>query len=275
MDYLNIEGLVVFAHHGVFPEENKLGQRFEISARLDLVTSHAGMQDDLSRSVDYGAVCHSIQDFFQAHPVKLIETAAEQLARHLLLCFPALHTVVLRIAKPWAPIGLPLDQVSVNITRGWHPVTVAMGSNQGDRLKNLCDALEAFDRIPGIRVKKIASFIETPAAGRHNEPPYLNGAVLFDTCLLPRECLRQLQALEKAAGRQPGEKWSTRPLDLDMIFYDDLISENPRLYLPHPRYRERDFVLKPLNDIIPYHKDPLTGESIQAILQTRQLKKGR
>ena len=60
-----------------------------------------------------------------------------------------------------------------------------------------------------------------------------------------------------------------------MIFYDDLISENPRLYLPHPRYRERDFVLKPLYDIIPYHKDPLTGESIQALLQARQLKEGR
>lgn len=262
MDYIDIKGLTVFANHGVFPAETALGQKFLVSCRLYHVTSHAGMSDDLSRGIDYGNVCKDIIDFMQNNTFKLIETCAEKLARYLLLTYDALHNVTLTIEKPWAPVHEPLESISVTIHRGWHPVLIALGANQGDRLQILCEAIDAMADTTGIRLKKIASFIETEAVGRSNQAAYLNGAVRIDTVLLPRELLKKLQALEEQFGRKKNEKWSARPLDLDIICYDDVISDLPALHLPHPRYRERAFVLAPLAEIEPYFTDPLTHRCI-------------
>ena len=123
----------VFAHHGVFPEETALGQKFLVTAVLGLDTRSAGRSDDLTRSVHYGEVSAEIISFLQSNTYQLIETAAERLAEHLLLTYELLETVTLEIQKPWAPVGLPLDTVSVCITRGWHTAYLALGSNMGDR----------------------------------------------------------------------------------------------------------------------------------------------
>ncbi len=262
MDYIDIKRLTVFANHGVFPAETVLGQKFLVSCRLHHVTSHAGMCDDLSRGIDYGVVCTDIVNFLQNNTFKLIETCAEKLARHLLLEYDALHQVDLTIEKPWAPVHEPLESISVTVHRGWHPVLIALGSNEGNRLENLCNAIDTIEDLAGVRLKKISSFIETPAVGRTNENPYLNAAIRIDTVLLPRELLKKLQTVEKQFGRIKTTKWSARPLDLDIIFYDDIISNRPALYLPHPRYRERLFVLEPLVEIEPYFRDPQSSQTV-------------
>src|SRR3712207_1523882 len=128
-DHIQIKDLQIFANHGVYPEENQLGQKFLISADLYLPLQKAGMQDALASSVNYGEVSQVMTKYLQTHTFQLIETAAEKLAWHLLKKFPLLDGVSLELKKPWAPIGLPLDTVSVKITRFWHTAYIALGSN--------------------------------------------------------------------------------------------------------------------------------------------------
>lgn len=269
MDYIDIENLTVFAHHGVFPEENKLEQKFILSARLYHITSHAGMNDDLTRGIDYGAVAKAMTTYFQKHTYQLIEAAAESLARHLLLTFPPLHEIRLTVQKPWAPIGLPLDHVSVTIQRGWKPVLIAIGSNLEHPRNQVLSAIDALEQVPEIRIKKISTIIKTKSQG-HNGPDYANACLRIDTAFLPRELLKCLQGIEAHAGRIRTEKWAPRTLDLDIIFYDDLISLQPKLVLPHPRFRERLFVLEPAAEIEPYWRDPETGLLLYQLLNNKK-----
>ena len=116
-DKVLIEGLEVFANHGVYPEETRLGQKFTISATLYCDMRRAGATDDLDAAIDYGRVCHDIDSYLREHTFKLIEAAAENLARHLLDRYPLMLGLRLRIDKPWAPVGLPLKSCGVEILR--------------------------------------------------------------------------------------------------------------------------------------------------------------
>lgn len=116
-DRIVIEGLEVFANHGVYPEENALGQKFTVSLTLYTDLSRAGETDDLDASIDYGRVCHMADSYLREHTFKLIEAAAEGLAAHLLAAFPLLLGIRVKLEKPWAPIGLPLSSVGVEIER--------------------------------------------------------------------------------------------------------------------------------------------------------------
>ena len=117
LDKIAIEGLEVFANHGVFPEENKLGQKFVVSVTLYTDTRRAGETDDLSASIHYGEAAHAIDEFMRVHTFKLIETAAESVAVMLLDRYPGAYGVRVKLEKPWAPVGLPLRTVSVEIER--------------------------------------------------------------------------------------------------------------------------------------------------------------
>lgn len=116
-DKIVISGLEVFARHGVYPAERELGQKFVVTATLYVPLRDAGERDDLEASIDYGDVCHEIDGYLRGHTFKLIEAAAEHLAQHLLDTYERLYAVRLRIEKPWAPIGLPLAGVAVEIER--------------------------------------------------------------------------------------------------------------------------------------------------------------
>ena len=117
LDKIAIEGLEVFANHGVFPEENKLGQKFVVSVTLYTDTRRAGETDDLSASIHYGEAAHAIDEFMRVHTFKLIETAAESVAAMLLDRYPGAYGVRVKLEKPWAPVGLPLRTISVEIER--------------------------------------------------------------------------------------------------------------------------------------------------------------
>lgn len=117
LDRISIEGLEVFASHGVFPEENALGQKFVVSVTLYTDTRRAGETDDLAASIHYGEAAHAVDEFMRAHTFKLIEAAAEGVAAMLLDRYPLAYGVRVKLEKPWAPVGLPLRTVSVEIER--------------------------------------------------------------------------------------------------------------------------------------------------------------
>ena len=116
-DKIQIERLEVFANHGVYAEENALGQKFVVSLTLYADLHTAGRRDDLTASIDYGKVCHDVDAYLREHTFKLIEAAAEGVAAQLLSRYDALMGVRVRIEKPWAPIGLSLATVAVEIER--------------------------------------------------------------------------------------------------------------------------------------------------------------
>lgn len=262
MDTIRIQHLEVFGNHGVYPEENRLGQKFLVNAVLYTDTREAGQKDELACSIHYGEACHKITEFLRGNTYRLIEAAAEHLAEHLLLTTPRLRALELEILKPWAPIGLPLETVSVRICRGWHEACIALGSNLGDRQAYLDGAVEKLRGLERVRGVRVSQFIETEPYGGVEQGDFLNGALVLETLLTPKELLRELNRIEAEAGRERTVHWGPRTLDLDILFYDDFVTEDPELLLPHPDMANRSFVLDPLSELCPYKRHPVTGKTI-------------
>lgn len=265
-DKISIKGLEVFANHGVYPEENKLGQKFVVNAVLYVNTRCAGLTDDLEKSVNYGTVCHQITEFLTANTYKLIERAAEELARHLLVSNQLIHEIDIEIEKPGAPIGLPLETVSVKIHRGWHQVAIALGSNIGDSRKYLDDAVRSIGELPDTEVLKVADYIVTKPYGGVEQDDFLNSAMTIKTLYTPEELLDKLHEIEKEAGRERIIHWGPRTLDLDILLYDDLVLDTPDLTIPHIDMHLRDFVLRPLAEIAPWLRHPVYGKTVSQML---------
>ena len=142
MDQIKIENLEIFANHGVYPEENRLGQKFLVSCILYVDTRKAGKTDDLEASVNYGTISHLIKEKMEEKNYRLIEAVAEQLAEEILLFDEKIRKVMVEVKKPWAPVGLPLETVSVKIERCWNEAFIALGSNMGDKKKYIENAVE-------------------------------------------------------------------------------------------------------------------------------------
>ena len=267
LDQIKIEGLEIFANHGVFPKENVLGQKFIVSATLYTDTRKAGKTDELTASIHYGEVSAFITEFVKSHTYKLLERVAEELVEDMLQKFDGLEKVTLEIQKPWAPVGLPLKTVSVRITRSWHTAYIALGSNMGDSRQILDDAVSAIDALPASKVEIVSGFITTPPYGVTDQPDFLNGCLRMKTLYYPKELLRELNRIEKEAGRERIIHWGPRTLDLDIIFYDDLISQEDDLCIPHVEMHKRSFVLEPLEEIAPYKRHPGNGKTVRQMLE--------
>ena len=266
MDKIKIENLEVFAKHGVFPEENILGQKFLVSATMFTDTRRAGKNDELTASIHYGEVSQFIDKYMKEHTFQLIERVAESLAEELLLNTVGLERIVLEIKKPWAPVGLPLESVSVEIERGWHTAYIALGSNLGKKENYLDAAVEKLRQILGCKVTKVSEWFVTKPYGGVEQDDFLNGCLEMRTLLTPEELLNELHRIEAEAGRERLIHWGPRTLDLDIIFYDDIVMEEMELCIPHVDMQNREFVLKPLAEIAPYKRHPIYGKTVSEML---------
>ena len=208
-----------------------------------------------------------ITEYLKSHTFKLLERIAEGLAEEMLIKVEGLQKVKLEIKKPWAPVGLPLKTVSVEIERQWHTAYIALGSNMGDSQKYLDEAVKALDEVRNTKVEKVSGFITTPPYGVTDQPDFLNGCLRLRTLLYPEELLKELNRIEKEAGRERIIHWGPRTLDLDIIFYDDLISQDDDLCIPHVEMHKRSFVLEPLEEIAPYKRHPGNGKTVRQMLE--------
>lgn len=126
---------------------------------------------------------------------------------------------------------------------------VALGSNLGDRERYLADARAALARLPKSRLLAESRIDETEPLGGLQQPRYLNQMVKMETALSPQELLARLQDIETHLGRTRGERWASRTIDLDLVRYDDVASEDPSLRLPHPGLATRDFWRRELEEL--------------------------
>ncbi|MFA9464203.1 MAG: 2-amino-4-hydroxy-6-hydroxymethyldihydropteridine diphosphokinase [Velocimicrobium sp.] len=262
MDKIKIKDLEVYGKHGVLKEENVLGQKFLVSLTLFLDITSAGKQDALEHSVSYAQVAHFVNAFMKERTFKLLEAVAEHLSEEILLHFSFVEKVEIEIKKPWAPILLPLDTVSVEIERSWHKVYLALGSNMGDKEANLQQAIAYLEEDERSSVTKISSFIASKPMGDVIQEDFLNGAIELKTLRTPEEMLFLIWKIEEKLKRVKTLRWGPRTIDLDLIFYDDVVIQTEQLTIPHIGVQERDFVLIPLSEIAPQVRHPLLQQTV-------------
>lgn len=138
---------------------------------------------------------------------------------------------------------------------------IALGSNLGDKEKNLRRALLLLTQ-QGVEVVRVSSFISTEPYGVTDQPQFLNAVACVRTSLAPLALLDVLLATELAMGRVRLRHWGERNIDLDLLLYEDVVLDLPRLHLPHPDMQNRDFVLLPLAEIAPELKHPTLQKTI-------------
>ena len=143
-------------------------------------------------------------------------------------------------------------------------LTLALGSNLGNRVENLCFGVLALAEL-GIRVEVLSPVFETPPLGYLHQPPFLNMVASASTDLPHRSVLTIFRSVEERAGRTREFVNAPRTLDLDLLFFKGLILRETGLQVPHPRWKERSFVVRPLAAISPYLRDPETGWQVHEV----------
>jgi 2-amino-4-hydroxy-6-hydroxymethyldihydropteridine diphosphokinase len=145
-----------------------------------------------------------------------------------------------------------------------HIVYLALGSNLGNRAANLKEAITSLT--PQMEVKAKSNVYETPPWGYIEQEKFLNQVLMVKTYLEPQPLLKHLKRLEVALGRKASFPNGPRLIDIDILFYDDLIFESPELVVPHPRVHERGFVLLPMMDIAPDFVHPVKQKSVRDLI---------
>jgi 2-amino-4-hydroxy-6-hydroxymethyldihydropteridine diphosphokinase len=143
---------------------------------------------------------------------------------------------------------------------------IALGANLGQPIETLNAAVQVLSATTGITVTARSSWYLTRAVGPP-QPDYLNGCVLLETAIEPHDLLTILLNIENQFGRVREVRWGARTLDLDLVLYGDRVVQSPRLEIPHPRFRDRAFVLVPLAEIAPDWIDPISNSSIEKLRQ--------
>ncbi|MEP0868755.1 2-amino-4-hydroxy-6-hydroxymethyldihydropteridine diphosphokinase [Trichocoleus desertorum AS-A10] len=162
---------------------------------------------------------------------------------------------------------MPLSNVPSSCTHPLiHSAAIALGSNLGNSQQTLESALVALDQTPGIALQARSHWYVTAPVGPP-QPDFLNGCALLTTTLTPQTLLATLLEIEQQFGRVRQERWGPRSLDLDLLFFDDLILKTDTLTLPHPRMSERAFVLVPLAEIASDWVEPVSRKAIADLVQ--------
>jgi 2-amino-4-hydroxy-6-hydroxymethyldihydropteridine diphosphokinase len=145
-----------------------------------------------------------------------------------------------------------------------HIVYLALGSNLGNRAANLKEAVSSLS--PQMDVKAKSHVYETPPWGYTEQEKFFNQVLKVSTYLEPEQLLRHLKRLEVALGRKPTFQNGPRLIDMDILFYDDLVLDSPTLVIPHPHVHERGFVLLPMMDIAPDFVHPVRDQSVRKMI---------
>lgn len=267
MRKINIEGLKIFAYHGVNDEEKQNGQNFYINASLKIRDDFLSFSDDICSSVNYAHVCKHIIALVTENNWDLIESVAENITKSLLNKYEEIESIDVEVFKPEAPMSCDFKSVSVSVCRKWHKAVIAFGSNMGDKKNYIETAIDQIKKSEYFRNINVSSIIKTEAYGYEDQDDFLNGALVCETFLTAQELLKFLQKLEDNAGRKRDIHWGPRTLDLDIIFFDDEIIHTDTLIVPHYDIYNRYFVLKPLSELIPNFIHPVCKKTISQLLE--------
>lgn len=147
-----------------------------------------------------------------------------------------------------------------------HLAYIGFGSNIGDRLAHIQNAIHTLSKTEGITLQRISSIYTTDPIGYEAQAQFLNGVAAIQTSLSPLSLLHTLKDIETAIGRKHRIRWGPREIDLDILIYGDLCLQTEKLVIPHPEMHLRGFVLVPLAEIAPDLVHPVFQKTIQTLL---------
>lgn len=254
-DTIHLKDVRLFSHVGVFPEEKENGQYFVFDIDLLFDEPILGVESDLlTDSVSYADVYDTLKDIVEAAHFDLIERLAGVIADELLENYPC-SKVRVTVKKPDAPIDGQFAYMGVTIFREKEKPSegaiayIGVGANLGDRENTLIAALDGLNRHRSVDLVAVSSLYETSPWGVTDQPDFLNAVAKIRTSLDPFALLRLLQAIEQRHGRVRIRHWGERTLDLDILELEDVKIDSATLTVPHPRIKERPFVLIPLAEV--------------------------
>lgn len=265
MDTIQVKGIQIYAHHGLFDAERLTGQPFIIDCEMNLDVSTCN--DKIEKTVHYGEVSMDIVKFATENRYDLLEMLANELSKHLLKKYVLIRTLTLTIHKPQAPIPTLFDDVALTVTRTRANVYLAIGSNMGQREDYLDMVTSEIISDDNLKLVRKSNYIETAPYGVTDQANFMNGALQVETIYTPQELLDFCHRVEEKTGRVRERVWGERTLDVDILMYDDRVIYTEHLKVPHPEMHIRGFVLQPMVEIAPYLMHPVYKKNMVELIR--------
>jgi len=252
----------VFAYHGVLEEEKKNGQDFYLNAKVYVDMRKAGISDKLEDTINYDLVCTYLAEVFAERVFDTIEAAAEYTLQEIIVNFPSIEAMELEVRKPHAPLTYVPEDISVTIYREWHTVYLSFGSNVGNPTGHINEAISILKNPYAIRNVKRSDLFVTKPYGPVEQNDFVNGCLEMETYMDPEELVEYIHEIEDYFERDRSIHWGPRPIDLDIVFFDEYIYNSNTLTIPHADMENRMFVLEPLSQLCPGRRHPVWGKTV-------------
>ncbi len=262
-----IEKLNIFGYHGIFEEEQKFGQNFNLNFILDFNLEKFNNCDDIDKTIDFNYFCNFINQIFNMHKFKTLEALDNFITKKILLKFENLKFVETIIYKE-KPLFKCLNKpkiAKIKLKKSWHRAYLSLGSNLGNKQQNLNSAINLIKARKEIKNVEVSKIIETKSYGTEMAN-FLNCAIELETFMNPFELLEICNDIELQLGRVRLKKWEPRIIDIDVLFFDDIVLSTKKLTIPHYDIKNRYFVLKPMMELNPNLIHPIYLKTITELL---------
>ncbi len=261
-DFIKVTNMKVFAYHGVLEEEKKNGQDFYLNAKVYVDMRKAGLTDKLEDTINYDMVCIFLAEVFAENQYNTIEAAAEYTVQEIMVNFPTIEAMELEVRKPHAPLTYVPEDISVTIYREWHTVYLSFGSNVGNPTGHIYEAISLLKEPYAVRNVKRSELFVTKPYGPVEQNDFVNGCLEMETYMDPEELVTYIHEIEDYFERDRSIHWGPRPIDLDIVFFDEYIYNSKTLTIPHADMENRMFVLEPLSQLCPGRRHPVWGKTV-------------
>ncbi len=269
-----IRNLKILAKHGLYKSEQKNKQTFVLNLILNLDFEKAAKLDNVNYTIDYDEFCGFVETIVKNKNQMLLETVARLIAEQSLLKYEVLQSIQVGIHKQqtiFLKNNADVDYVKIKLKRRWHTAFLGLGSNMGNKLENIQTAIKILKKTHGIHKIETSAIANTQAYGRKMDD-FLNCVVKFKTFLEPFNLLKACKKIEKTLKRERSKIWGPRPIDVDILFFDNLVLSTETLTIPHPDLQNRSFVLNPMVELNPNFVHPVFLKTMHALQRELELK---
>ena len=261
-DFIKVTNMPVFAYHGVLTEEKENGQEFFLNAKVYVDMRKAGVSDLLEDTINYDTICTYLKEVFAERKFDTIEAAGEYTIQEIMVSFHSIQAVELEVRKPHAPLTYQPEDISVTLYREWHKVYISFGSNEENPFGHIHEAIEMLKEPYAVRDIVKSDLFLTKPYGPVEQEDFVNGCLEMETYMHPEELVCLIHKIEDSFNRDRSIKWGPRPIDMDIIFYDDWNYNSNTLTIPHADMENRMFVLEPLSQLCPGKRHSVWGKTV-------------